>query len=360
VLFAVLAGLVGGIVLFAQGLIAYRRDRLISSVASSSLDGIAAGEVRVTGVVEPIDQTLISALQSKPCVWYRARIEETGENGRVVLDEEKSQEFRIRNETGEIRVVPRGARWEVGTAYDESTSLVGEDPPGLYLRTGPAYAQHVDRDPEDMTEVERQAAIQALLTPQPTSSQALGDEFDDGIVRFSTYFSNNRGRRYRESRLEPGDTVTILGQAWPWGDVREVVLKWNPGSNVETAIADDIAYAREMGTLAASPEEAWGNAAIPGFGIGAPTVEPELDPRADQPEVPDDPEAHEDALEKYRIPDEELVLSRGLKGGLAIYAGDVQAATTRHDLAFVIGVVGAVMSVVCTLALGAMLTGEVF
>ena len=35
--------------------------------------------------------------------------------------------------------------------------------------------------------------------------------------------------------------------------------------------ADDIARAREAGLLAASPEEAWGNAAIPGFGIGQPT-----------------------------------------------------------------------------------------
>ena len=113
-LFFVVAGLVGGLVLFVRGLMAYRRDRLISSVATSSLDGIAAGEVRVSGVVEPIDQTLISALQSKPCVWYRARVEKTGENSRVLLDEEKSQEFRIRNDTGAIRVVPRGARWEIG------------------------------------------------------------------------------------------------------------------------------------------------------------------------------------------------------------------------------------------------------
>ena len=109
----VAAGLVGGIVLFVRGLVAYRRDRLISSVATSSLDGIAAGEVRVSGVIEPIEQTLISPLQSKPCVWYRARIETTGDNSYVIFDEERSQEFRIRNDTGEIRVVPRGARWEM-------------------------------------------------------------------------------------------------------------------------------------------------------------------------------------------------------------------------------------------------------
>ena len=46
----VAAGLVGGIVLFVRGLQAYRRDRQISSVATSTLDSLAAGEVRVTGL----------------------------------------------------------------------------------------------------------------------------------------------------------------------------------------------------------------------------------------------------------------------------------------------------------------------
>src|SRR3990172_2410394 len=93
ILFA-MGGLVGGIVLCRRGLMAYRRDRLISSVATSSLDGIAAGEVRVSGVVEAIDQTLISPLQSKRCVWYRARIETTDDSRRVLLDEERAVHFR--------------------------------------------------------------------------------------------------------------------------------------------------------------------------------------------------------------------------------------------------------------------------
>ena len=142
VLLFVAAGLVGGIVLFVRGLVAYRRDRLISSVATSSLDGIAAGEVRVSGVVEPIEQTLVSPLQSEPCVWYRARVETTGDNSRVLLDEEKSQEFRIKDDSGKIRVVPRGARWEIGTVFDERTSWTGAEPPGLKRRSGAAYRGH--------------------------------------------------------------------------------------------------------------------------------------------------------------------------------------------------------------------------
>ena len=73
--------------------------------------------------------------------------------------------------------------------------------------------------------------------------------------------------------------------------------------------------------------------------------------------MPDDPSIHKDALERYDILDEELVLSRGLTGGMAIYVGTPDRATSHHDEAFVLGVVGAVMSALCAFAVGAMLTG---
>jgi hypothetical protein len=348
-------GLVGGIVLFARGLIAYRRDRLISSVATSTLDGIAAGEVRVSGVVEPINGTLISPLQSVPCVWYQARVETTGDNSRVLMAEEQSREFRIRDETGEIRVVPRGARWEIGPAFDERTSWTGAEPPGLQRRTSAAFSS-IERAPEAMTELEREAAAQALLTVRRPIAATPADDWDQGGGSFFAA-KQSEGRRYREARLEPGQTVTVLGQAWPWGEVQEVVLAWNPSDNVERDIAGDLALARATGTLAGSPEEAWGNAAIPGFGIGAPTTQPELHPEALAPEVPADPSVHEEALARYDIPDEELVLSRGLRGGMAVYLGAPERATSHHDQAFLLGVIGAVMAALCTFALVALLTG---
>ncbi len=356
VLVAVAVGLIGGIVLFARGLIAYRRDRLISSVATSSIDGIAAGEVRLSGVVEAIDGTLISPLQSAPCIWYRARVETTGDNSRVLLDEQQSREFRINDETGAIRVVPRGARWEIRPVFDERTSWTGAEPPGLARRTGAAFAAVLEQDPEQMTELERETAAQALLTVQRPGTAGFDDDPDQGGNSFIGG-TRREGRHYREARLEPGQTVTIVGQAWPWGEVQEVVLAPNPSDNVDRDIAGDLAFAREMGLLAATPEEAWGNAAIPGFGIGTPTAMPELDPEARRPDVPEDPSVHEEALAKYDIPDEELVLSRGLKGGMAVYLGSPQKATQHHDEAFVLGVVGAVMAALCAFALGAMLTG---
>ena len=353
----VAAGLIGGIVLFVRGLVAYRRDRLISSVATSSLDGIAAGEVRVSGVVEPIDQTLISPLQSKPCVWYRARVETTGKNSRVLLNEEKTQEFRIRNETGQIRVVPRGARWEIDSAFDERTSIMGAEPVGLQRRSGAAYASFVDRDLEQMTELERQTAAQALLTVQRPIETGDDTDWDDDGGPLGVFAGNQGGRRYREARLEPGETVTLLGQAWPWSEVRETLLTRQPGNNEEADIAADLAAARELGVLATSPEEAWGNAAIPGFGIGAPTVQPELDPGVHQPDVPS-AAVHREALAKYDIPDEEMVLSRGLRGGMVIYLGTPTNATSHHDFAFWVGLIGAVMAVMCALALGVAVTGR--
>ena len=357
-LFFVLAGLIGGIALFVRGLVAYRRDRLISSVATSSLDGIAAGEVRVTGVVEAIDRNLISPLQSKPCVWYRARIDETGKNGRVLLNEEKAQEFRIVNETGSIRVVPRGARWELGLDFDESTGITGDEPPGLHRRSGATYAAALDRDPTQMSDAELEMARQALLTVQKplAGASAEGRSGADGDWGRGVGLAGSQGRRYREARLEPGETITVIGQALPWGDIKDILHAWDPSSNVEMAIADDVARARELGTLASSPQEAWGNAAIPGFGIGAPTLEPELDEGARPLEARGE-DAHREALAKYDIPDAELILSRGEKGEMAVYMGAPTEAVMHHDFAFALGVMGALMAVFCALGAGALLTG---
>jgi hypothetical protein len=255
-----------------------------------------------------------------------------------------------------MRVVPRATRWEIGTAFDERTSVVGAEPPGLARRTGASYAPFQEKDVPEMTELERRAAAQALLTVQRPAGGGVDPERSSDPDGFGLSVVEQGGRRYREARLEPGETVTIIGQAWPWAEVRELLLAWNPGDNVETDMAADLSAAREMGLLAASPEEAWGNAAIPGFGIGAPTAQPRLDPRAHQPSVPD-AASHEAALAKYHIPDEEMVLSRGLRGGMAVYLGTPQAATAHHDYAFWLGLVGAVMAVLCALLLGVLVTG---
>jgi hypothetical protein len=150
--------------------------------------------------------------------------------------------------------------------------------------------------------------------------------------------------------------VTVLGQALPWADARED-LSTSLGDNVEHSIADDLSEARAAGRLAGTPEEAWGNAAIPGFGIGHPTRTPQLDPAARRPEVAG-PAAHEAAMRRYEIPGHELVLARTPGGELAVYPGAAGAAMQRHDGAVLLGLAGAVMTVVCTLALGVTLAAR--
>jgi hypothetical protein len=346
-----LGGLGLGIVLFARGLQAYRHDRSISAVATSSLDSLAAGEVRVSGIVEVADQALVSPLQSKPCVWYRARVEATGDDRAVLEDEQRAVHFRVRDGNGSIRVIPDGARWEIEPVFDASTSQLGEEPIGLQHRAGAGSLAPIPAEAGTMTEPQRQAAIDALLTvrqPEPTPEPVgRGGLFDAGTRR--------TGRRYREARVEPGDTVTIVGQALPWSDVRERLEAGLLGRNVDRDIAADIADARASGALAATPEEAWGNAAIPGFGIGQPTRPPELDPEASAPDVAD-PAAHQAALERYDIPAETLVLTRGGYGTFAVYKGDAVAATRHHDPVFLLGLLGIAMAVVSALALGVMLS----
>jgi hypothetical protein len=355
-----LGSFIGGLGLFARGLIAYRRDRLISSVATSSLDAIAAGEVRVSGIVEALEQTLVSPLQSRPCVWYRARIETTGDNSRTLLDEERAVHFRINDRQGHIRVVPRGARWEIDAAFDEATGLTGSEPPGLDRRPGAAFApaafSSLSDDPTRMTEAQRQAAIDALLTVTPPERPSGPASTGAGSGLLGPGSGSTSGRRYREARLEPGQTVTVIGQALPWADVvaqSEAVSRTNA---VDRDIAQDIADARDAGVLAGSPEEAWGNAAIPGFGIGRPTEAPELDPDARAPQLAE-PAAYEDSMESYTIPADSLVLAKAPGGSMAVYLGEPAVATRQHDLAFLLGIVGGVMAIVSALGIGALLAG---
>ena len=271
-------GLIGGIVLFARGLVAYRRDRLISAVATSSLDGLAAGEVRVSGVVEAIDQQLTSPLQSRPCVWYRARIESTDDSRRVLFDEERAVHFRITDGAGPGPGRPRrrtlGDRRRL-RRVDEPHGRGAAGPgaaPRRRLRDGRSRRPGAhDRSPAPGRH-RRPADRQPAVADGPRRGRRGWRQPPRAAWRARADAATAR-RAWRSARPSP-----ILGQALPWSDVREQLEATVGGSNVERDMAEDIADARAAGELAATPEEAWGNAAIPGFGIGRPTRPPELDP----------------------------------------------------------------------------------
>ena len=84
--------------------------------------------------------TLVSLLQSVPCVYYRATVGRGGEVSPVEggFVEERSIGFRVRDTTGSIRIFPRGARVDAPVRFDEETGAMGDEPPGLAIRSGGA------------------------------------------------------------------------------------------------------------------------------------------------------------------------------------------------------------------------------
>ncbi|MEO8571024.1 MAG: hypothetical protein ABI553_04925, partial [Chloroflexota bacterium] len=65
-------GVAVGLVLLARGFGGYRTLIRVADTSTSPIASIAAGEVRVSGVIEPAELTLVSLLQSVSCVYYRS------------------------------------------------------------------------------------------------------------------------------------------------------------------------------------------------------------------------------------------------------------------------------------------------
>jgi len=361
------AGVIGGLVLFARGLFAYVRSQRISGIGSSPVASIAAGEVRVSGVVEPDALTLVSPLQSEPCIYFRARVTESaGRDSRTIFAEERAVGFRVRDGSGSIRVFPRGARWEVPRDFDEGTGLTGETPIGLRLNDGPTV--------RGVAEDDREAWIAALLTVHPAVASdsplaTIGSGDAGGLPGLGMGIGGIGGigggsRRYVEARVTPGDPVTIIGWALPFGELDDPAGADLGSSSDAAALADDpdlaatIAEARAAGILESSPEEAWGNAAIPGFGIGRPVRPPELDSGAASPTLAD-PEVAQVAERRFEIPDEELVLAVGRDATLAIFDGEPGVAAGRERERFLVGIGGALLSIASALALAYLLRGGI-
>ncbi len=277
-----LLGLVGGLALLGRGLRAYRRAGNVAGIGTSRIATLAAGEIRLVGVIEADVLTLVSPLQSVPCVYYRSRIR-VPDDVRTIFDEERAVGFRLRDASGAIRVFSRGARWDAPLRFDATSDRSGDDPPGLNVNPGASTRPAVE---------DRDAAIAALLTVrQPADSPGEGPGGESGL------FSASEGawglapaapprRDYEERRLEPGDTVTVVGSALPFGDLDDPATadRFDPTLALDDPeVAMNLAEARAAGILAATPEDAWGNAAIPGFAIGRPARAPALDPGASSP-----------------------------------------------------------------------------
>ena len=335
------AGLIAGLGLLLRGFSGYRTAQRIADVATSRIGTIPAGEVRVTGVVEPAEALLVSPLQSVPCVYYRASVRQSDDDSESeVHAEERAVGFRVRDASGSVRVFPRNARWDAPARFEDRSSALEGEPAGLRIRTGPVYT---------MAEPDREAQVAALLRTIPESPTPM-------------FMRSAAGpRRYMEARIEPGETVTVLGRAIPFGtlhDPAEADTAAGDGLPMDDPeVAANIAEARQAGLLLTDPAAAWGNAAIPGFGIGQPVRAPALDPAADRPALAA-PEAAARASRTFEIARDELVLASGPTMGLLVALGDPVVAGSRNQTAFLIGLLGAVLAIGSAIVLGVFLGSE--
>ena len=339
------SGVLVGLGALANGMLAFRATLRVGDTGTSTISSLAAGEVRIHGVIEAAEVTLVSLLTSTPCVYYRASVDSEGEGSPVEdgsFEEERSVGFRVRDATGSIRVFPRGARVDAPVQLDDGTGAMGDEPPGLALRAGPAT---MAADPN------REEAIAALLrVHDPATSD-----------RPAALLPSERRRHYREARLAPGDAVTIVGRALPFGDLSDP-LAADFGTQADLRaddpeVAADIAAAREAGILTLDPAAAWGNAAIAGFGIGRPVSAPVIDAAANALPIAS-AEEKERIARTFEIAPEDLVLASSAEVPLLIAHGSPGAVVERSRRNMTIGLLGAVLAIASAMVLAVLLGNE--
>jgi hypothetical protein len=351
------AGVVVGLIVLVRGFGDYRAAHRISGTSTSRISALAIGEVLVSGAAEPLELTLVSPLQSAPCLYYRARVREASDgDGRDLFAEERAVGFRVRDASGAVRVFPRGARFDVPNVFDAASGAWDGDPPGLLPRTGSAFGPGPDRDSQ----------IAALLTVRdpgvdPWHRRTPGAPTVLGYG--SSVLGAASGRRhYQEARIDPGEVVTVIGQVLPFSELDDPasanIVEGSADLASDPEIAADLAEAREAGILADSPAEAWGNAAIEGFGIGHPVRSPVIDPAATPPPPPD-PAIAARAAARFEIAPGDLVIAASDQVQLIVSLGAPATAAARHQVQFVIGLLGAVLSIGSAMALALVLDGTI-
>jgi hypothetical protein len=354
--FGVLAALtmLGGLALLVRGLLADRFGERVRGIGTSQVESVAAGEARLVGVIEAGPITLVSPLQSEPCVYYRSRIVEgSGNTRRTTFSDERAVGFALRDASGSIRVIPGGAQWDAPECFGASTGVLGDEPPGLRRNAGPSSQATIN---------DREAAIASLLTvhvPNPGTSPDGPGADTLGLLTLGTDSLNIR-RDYHERRLAPGDTITVIGAVLPYRDIEDPATgdQFDPAAALDDPlIAGDLAEARAAGLLRNSAAEAWGNADIPGFGIGRPTRPPDLDPAATKPMIaPQAAADHADAT--FDVAPDELVVANTPDTRLIIRVGTPGEAVARDQGALLLGLVGGLAAIASAVVIALLVEGQ--
>jgi len=111
---------------FFSGFQKLRKKRAIENIPTSTIRGMAMGEVEITGTAEPYQLELIAPLTDVPCVYYKYQIEEKRGSGKhshwvtIAAGDSCATPFFVRDETGRVLVSP--AKAEMLLPKDLSTS----------------------------------------------------------------------------------------------------------------------------------------------------------------------------------------------------------------------------------------------
>lgn len=330
ILYAAVGGILLGLGALWRGLRAQRRGARVEGLATSRIATLAAGEVSVSGTVETAGVTLISPILARECIYYDAKIRAANDENETSWSDTRAVGFFVRDPSGSIRVLPRAARWDVPLDVDDSS--------GLTRPMGGA--------------------------PDAPGALPLTETFSGLAILAAA--SEKAPQRMTEAVLEPGDPVTVVGYALPYRDLADPASAdaFMAVDAADAEVAGDIAEARAVGLLEGSAAEAWGNAAIPGFGIGEPTRPPELDLAAAQTTASARTTAPGDTTasgtlpaSQFEIPEDALVLVSTAEVSLFIAGGVPRDVATRSSDAFLLGLLGAVLAIGSAIVLALSLAG---
>lgn len=124
ILALLICGLGFGVYLFIKGFILWRRKRFIENIPTSKVRSLAMGQVELYGKVVPSkDKNNKPLLLKTPfsdldCVYYSYKIQELRSTGKhtywaTIAEGEEYQLFYLKDDTGEVLVNPKGAKFEL-------------------------------------------------------------------------------------------------------------------------------------------------------------------------------------------------------------------------------------------------------
>jgi hypothetical protein len=173
-LFWLVAGLIGGVVLFFWGFSQWRTRRLMEDIPTSTIRAMAPGLVEISG--KAVNWSLFQGpFTREDCVYYEYLVEQLVSSGKsshwetILKGSSKTYPFFVQDDTGMALVQPEGAQ-----------VLIPDD---YVLKTG-------------------------LFTDVPGHVVAF---LDQNNISCRTFFGFEKTLRFTEKHFLPGETVFVMG-----------------------------------------------------------------------------------------------------------------------------------------------------